>query len=475
MASNLHKLSSIIHFVGIGGIGMSGIAEVMHNQGYVIHGSDLSENYNTERLKNLGIKISIGHNAANISDAEYVVISTAVQDDNPEVVEAKRRRIPVIRRSEMLAELLRFKTSICISGSHGKTTTTSLTACMFEAAGLCPTVINGGIINNRSTNAYLGTGEYVVAEADESDGTFIKIPSTVAVITNIDPEHLNYYGTFENLISAFKQFITNLPFYGFAVACVDHKTVRELISTITERKIITYGIESEDSHVRGYNIRPSAFSSVFDVRIKLPSSDGAITIENIILSTPGVHNVLNSLSTIAIAAQMDFGTKVIRKALKGFEGVKRRFTRVGTYNGATIIDDYAHHPEEVKATLNTARSVIKSNGKGKIIAIFQPHRYTRLHDLFEQFTHCFLEADMLYIADVYSAGEEKIDGYCHSSLVKAIKKAHPNFNVEVLNDASELEKIAKNNAKDGDIFLMMGAGSITYWAADLAARTLSQA
>ena len=468
ISSRLHNMSSIIHFVGIGGIGMSGIAEVMHNTGYVICGSDLSDNANTQRLKNLGIKISIGHKAENVVGAEYVVISTAVKDDNPEVVEAKKRNIPIIRRSEMLAELLRFKTSICISGSHGKTTTTSMTACIFEAAGLEPTVINGGIINNKSTNAYLGSGEYVVAEADESDGTFIKIPSTVAVITNIDPEHLNYYGTFENLISAFRQFIVNIPFYGFAVACVDHKTVRELISTITERKIITYGIESEDAHIRAYNIRPSAFSSTYDVEINLPHTDGSMIIENITLSTPGVHNVLNSLSSIAIAVQMDFGAQVIRKALKNFEGVKRRFTRVGQYNGAHIVDDYAHHPEEVKATLNTARSVVKSNGKGKIVAIFQPHRYTRLHDLFEQFTHCFNEADVLYIADVYAAGEDKIEGYCHTSLVEATKKAHPEFDVNVLSSPDQLEQIVKDSAKDGDIILMMGAGSITYWAADLA-------
>lgn len=467
-ASDLNKLSSVIHFVGIGGIGMSGIAEVMHNLDYTIQGSDLTENYNTERLKNLGITISIGHKAENLSDAEYVVISTAVHDDNPEVIEAKKRNIPVIRRSEMLAELLRFKTAICISGSHGKTTTTSLTASIFEEAGLSPTVINGGIINNKATNAYLGKGRYVIAEADESDGTFIKIPSTVAVITNIDPEHLNYYGTFENLINAFRTFIVNLPFYGFAVVCVDHPTVRELISTITERKIITYGIDSDNAHVRAYNIRSSAFSSIFDVSINLPRADGSFTIENITLSTPGVHNVLNSLSSIAIAAQMDFGTQVIRKALKNFQGVKRRFSMMGKYNGASIVDDYAHHPAEVKATLNTARSVLQDNVNGKIIAIFQPHRYSRLHDLFEDFTHSFKEADILYIAEVYSAGEEKIDGYCHTALVEAIKKAYPKFEVYALESKDKLENIVKTHSKEGDIILMMGAGNITYWAADLA-------
>jgi UDP-N-acetylmuramate--alanine ligase len=468
ISSDFNKLSNIIHFVGIGGIGMSGIAEVMHNLGYIIQGSDLSENYNTERLKDLGITISIGHQAENAANAEYVVISTAVQDENPEVVEAKKRNIPIIRRSEMLAELLRFKTAICISGSHGKTTTTSITACIFEEAGLSPTVINGGIINNKATNAYLGKGRYVIAEADESDGTFIKIPSTIAVITNIDPEHLNYYGTFENLIIAFRTFITNLPFYGFAVACIDHPTVRELISTITERKIITYGIESDDAHVRAYNIRSAAFSSIYDVCIKLPRSEGSLTIENITLSTPGVHNVLNSLSSIAIAAQMDFGSQVIRNALKNFKGVKRRFTRVGEYKGAFIVDDYAHHPEEVKATLSTARSIIQSNGKGKIIAIFQPHRYSRLHDLFEQFTNCFKEADILYISEVYAAGEDKIEGYTHTSLVKAINNAYPKSDVHILENPDKLEKIAKTHVEDGDIVLMMGAGNITYWAADLA-------
>ena len=465
--SHLNKSSNVIHFVGIGGIGMSGIAEVMYNSGYLVQGSDLSENYNTTRLKALGIKILIGHNAENVTNADYVVISSAVKPDNTEVISAKEKGIPIIRRSEMLAELMRFKTAIAISGSHGKTTTTSLTAAMFEAAGLSPTVINGGIINNRSTNAYIGTGEYVVAEADESDATFIKIPATVGVITNIDPEHLDYYGNFENLIKAFKQFIVNLPFYGYAVACVDHPTVRSLISDITERKIITYGIDSEDAHVRAFNIRPHGLSSIYDVKINLPRSDGSITIENIILSTPGRHNVLNSLSAIAIAAEMDFGTGVIRNALKNFEGVKRRFTKVGNYNGATIIDDYAHHPAEVKATLSTARDVIKNSGSGKVIAIFQPHRYTRLHNLFNDFTECFHEADELYITDVYSAGEEKIAGADTLALVKAIASKYPKFKVSTLKDKQHAEEIIRNNAEQNDLIVMMGAGTITYMALEV--------
>jgi UDP-N-acetylmuramate--alanine ligase len=466
--SNFNKSSNIIHFVGIGGIGMSGIAEVMHNMGYKIKGSDIGDNYNIKRLKNLGIEITIKHSPDNIVDADYVVISSAIKSDNPEVIEAKKRHIPVLKRSEMLAELLRFKTAIAISGSHGKTTTTSLTASIFEAANLSPTVINGGIINNKSTNAYLGSGQYVVAEADESDGTFIRIPSTVAVITNIDPEHLDYYGTFENLINAFKQFITNLPFYGLAVACIDHSTVRNLISDITERKIITYGIKSDDAHVRAYNIRTHNLSSIYDLKIHLPGSDGALIIENVMLSTPGEHNVLNSLAAVAIAFHMDLGTQVIRNAFKNFEGVKRRFTNLGEWNGVSIIDDYAHHPEEVKATLNTAKSIILNRGKGKIIAFYQPHRYTRLKNLFEEFTLCFDNSDELYIADVYAAGEEIVENCSNKTLVEAIKSINSKIKVQTLNNHTDIENIIKNTATHGDIVLMMGAGTITSWAAEVA-------
>jgi UDP-N-acetylmuramate--alanine ligase len=438
----------------------------MYNLGYHIQGSDLSSNYNTERLEVLGIKVFIGHDASNIHNIDYVVISSAVKSDNPEVKEAIKNGVPVIKRASMLAELMRFKkTAIAISGSHGKTTTTSLTACMFEAAELHPTVINGGIINNKSTNAYLGNGEYVIVEADESDGTFIKIPATIGVITNIDPEHLDYYGNFENLIAAFKTFIVDLPFYGFAVACVDHKTVKDLVSTIIERKVITYGINSRDAHVRAYNIRPNAFASVFDVAINLPLKP-AFIIENVTLSTPGLHNVLNSLSTIAIAAELEFDHEIIKNALKDFKGVKRRFTRVCDYNGVALIDDYAHHPAEVEATLSTARDVVKDT-KGKIIAVFQPHRYTRLSNLFEDFVNCFSNADTLYVMDVYSAGEALIEGYDTKSLIEAIKKKYPNLKASYMKDEDMLEATALN-ASSGDLILMMGAGNITYLAANLA-------
>lgn len=455
----------IVHFIGIGGIGMSGIAEIMHSMGYIVQGSDLASNNNTERLVNLGIKIFIGHKAENIQNASYIVISSAVKPENPEVVEAIKKHIPVIKRAEMLAELMRFKTSIAISGSHGKTTTTSMVACMLEAAGLAPTVINGGIINNKSTNAYLGDGDFLVAEADESDATFIKIPSTIGVITNIDPEHMDYYHTFDNLLNAFKSFITNLPFYGFAVACIDHPTVRELISDITVRKIITYAIDSEDANIRAFNIRTNVSSSIYDVKIQLPNTSHYFVIENITLPTPGRHNILNSLAAIAIAAEMEFDLEVIKNGFQNFNGVKRRFTKVGEYNGVTIIDDYAHHPAEITATLNTARDALQGS-QGKLIAIFQPHRYSRLENLFNDFASCFNRADIIYVMDVYSAGEKEIPNINSRELVKKIKQSHTS--AHYLEDAEKLPELLLSQMQNGDLVLMMGAGSITYTAASLA-------
>lgn len=454
----------VIHFVGIGGIGMSGIAEIMHNLGYIIQGSDLALNYNTQKLSDLGIKIFQGQHKSNIENARYIVISSAVKPDNLEVVGAIELNIPVLKRAEMLAELMRFKTAIAISGSHGKTTTTSLVACMFEQARLNPTVINGGIINNRSTNAYLGIGDYIIAEADESDATFIKIPSNIVVITNIDPEHMDYYHTFDNLLLAFEQFITNLPFYGFAVLCIDHPTVRELSGRIKSRKIITYGIDSDDAHVRAYNIRNDSVSSTYDVRISLPHMHGGTNIENIILPTVGRHNVLNSLAAVAIAAELDFGIKVISEGFKTFNGVKRRFTNVGKYEDITIIDDYAHHPSEVIATLSTARSVVEKGGR--VIAIFQPHRFSRVKHLFDDFTKCFSQADILYIAEIYNAGEEQIEGITSAALVDQIKKSSE-IEVDVLHNPDVLPDLIKNIAKPGDIVIFMGAGNITQWAYSL--------
>ncbi|MBP7189795.1 MAG: UDP-N-acetylmuramate--L-alanine ligase [Rickettsiaceae bacterium] len=454
-----------IHFVGIGGIGMSGIAEVMYGMGYSVQGSDISKNANTDRLSSKGVKIFEGHSASNIINADYVVISSAVRNDNPEVVEAIKMSIPVLKRSEMLTELMRFKTAVAISGSHGKTTTTSLVACLFEAAGLAPTVINGGIINHKSTNAYIGQGDYVIVEADESDGTFIRIPSSIAVITNIDPEHMDYYHSFDNLLAAFSTFITNLPFYGFAALCVDHPVVRDLASKITTRKIITYGIDSKDANVTAFNIRGDVSSSSFDVKISLPSSVGSVVVENITLPTPGRHNVLNALAAIAIAAEMDFGVRVIKDGFKRFNGVKRRFTKVGEYKKVSIIDDYAHHPAEIEATINTAVDVLKSSG-GKLVAVFQPHRYSRLHNLFDDFSKVFGGASKLFVLDVYSAGEPEIEGVNSRSLVKKISETHKDAHFVECSDA--LPKLILDGVKENDIVLMMGAGSITYLAASLA-------
>lgn len=455
-----------IHFVGIGGIGMSGIAEILRNLGYVVQGSDIAENYNTKRLENNGIKIFTGHHADNITNVSYVVVSTAINTDNPEIKEALRRKIPIIRRAEMLAELMRLKCSIAISGSHGKTTTTSLVACLFEAAGLEPTVINGGIINNKSTNAYVGSGQYLIAEADESDATFIRIPSTIAVITNIDPEHLDFYNDFDTLIMAFKSFITNLPFYGFAVACIDHPVVRTLVNEITERRIIYYGIESDDSHVQAFNLHFDVNSSTFDVRINLPNEAGATTIERVTLPTPGRHNVLNALAAIAIAVELDFGIKIIKNGFNNFKGIKRRFTKVSEYNGATIIDDYAHHPEEVKATLATAKNIANKQ-HGRVIAIFQPHRYSRVKYLFEDFMVCFYDANQLYITDIYGAGEQPIEDITGEKLVSKIKETDSHNAVSFVPSHEEVVKVIIKNALPNDIIVMMGAGSISTWANEL--------
>ncbi|MDC0864897.1 UDP-N-acetylmuramate--L-alanine ligase [Rickettsiaceae bacterium] len=461
---NKKGILGTIHFSGIGGIGMSGIAEIMHNLGYIVQGSDISENANVTRLKNKGIKVFIGQNESNITDTSYVVISTAIKSDNPEVLAAKKNKIPVIRRAEMLAELMRLKCSIAISGSHGKTTTTSLVACLFEAAELDPTVINGGIINNRSTNAYLGKGDYLIAEADESDATFINIPSTIAVITNIDPEHMDYYKDFDTLISAFESFIKNLPFYGFGIACTDHPVVREIASNITERRIITYGIDSDDSHVTAFNIKSDISSSSFDVKLRMPSSNNLNVIENVTIPIPGKHNVLNALAAIAIGVELDFGVEIIKNGFKNFKGVKRRFTKVCEYLGAEIIDDYAHHPVEIEATLMAARSIADKRN-GKVVAVFQPHRYSRLQHLFSDFSNCFTDADDVHILDVFAAGEEPIDGISSSALASSITDNGKTASYMTSHD--DMAKLVMSDAQKGDIFVFMGAGSISSWTNQL--------
>lgn len=460
------QIFEIIHFIGIGGTGMSGIAEILHNLGYKVQGSDLEENYNTKRLESYGIKIFCGHHPRNVTNTSYVVVSTAISKNNVEIISALAQKIPVIRRSEMLAELMRLKCSIAVSGSHGKTTTTSLVACLFEGAGLNPTVINGGIINHKSTNAYVGAGDYLIAEADESDATFINIPSTIGVITNIDPEHLDYYKNFETLINAFRNFIINLPFYGFAVCCIDHEVVRLLIQNITERKIITYGIESEDAHIQAFNIHTNIDSSTFDVKIKLPNVTGVTVIEQITISTPGRHNILNSLAAIAIGAELDFGIKVIKNSFSNFKGVKRRFTKIFEYNNASIIDDYAHHPKEIEATLATAKNIANKQN-GKVIAIFQPHRYSRVQNLFDDFMRSFKDSDMLYIADIYAAGEEPIRGITSENLVTQIVKNNHHNKANYINSPEKFVDIIKEHANSGDLIIMMGAGNISKFANNL--------
>ena len=455
----------VLHFVGIGGIGMSGIAEVLSNLGYQVQGSDLADNYTVERLRAHGIKVVIGpHSASNIAGAAVLVISSAVKADNPEVVEARAQRIPVVRRAEMLAELMRLKATISIAGTHGKTTTTSLISTLLMAAGKKPTVINGGIINALGTNAVLGEGEWMVVEADESDGTFIRIPSTIAVVTNIDPEHLDHYGNFENLKSAFQQFITQLPFYGFGVLCVDHPEVQALMAKIIDRRVISYGT-SPQADVRAVNIRQVTGGQVFDVELTDRASGAPYTLKDVTLPMYGMHNVRNSLAALAVAREVGIEDRSILDTLKGFAGVKRRFTKTGEVNNITVIDDYGHHPVEIAATLSSARQAVEAGG-GKVIAVVQPHRYTRLHSLFTDFCTCFSDADSVIVTDVYTAGEEPIEGVNRDALVEGIR-SHGHKHVLALPSEKELAGMIAGIAQPGDFVICLGAGSISKWAAHL--------
>src|ERR1700683_816392 len=394
-----------IHFVGIGGIGMSGIAEVLINLGHQVQGSDLSDNAHVKRLREQGATVFVGNDKANLGAAAVVVVSSAVKRDNPEVVEARARRIPVVRRAEMLAELMRLKQCVAVGGTHGKTTTTSLVATLLDAAGLDPTVINGGIINAYGTNARLGAGDWMVVEADESDGTFLKLPADIAVVTNIDPEHLDHFKTFEAIKDAFLAFVENLPFYGFAVMCLDHPIVQELVGRIEDRRVITYG-ENPQADVRLLDVDLSGGLTRFNVLVRDRKTDQATYIAELALPMPGRHNALNATAAIAVAHELGAPIDVIRKAIAGFGGVRRRFTRTGEWNGAAIFDDYGHHPVEIAAVLRAARA----SAKGQVIAVVQPHRYTRLQSLFDAFALCFNDADTVIVADVYPAGEAPIEG-----------------------------------------------------------------
>ncbi len=453
-----------IHFVGIGGIGMSGIAEVLINLGYKVQGSDASENANVKRLADKGARVFVGHSASNLGDAAVVVVSTAIKRDNPELAAARELRLPVVRRAEMLAELMRLKQCVAIAGTHGKTTTTSIVATLLDAGGLDPTVINGGIINAYGTNARLGAGDWMVVEADESDGTFLKLPADVAIVTNIDPEHLDHFKTFDAIKEAFRQFIENLPFYGFAVMCLDHPAVQELVGKIEDRRVVTYG-ENPQADVRLLDVDLTGGVSRFNVLMRDRKSGAATYLENLVMPMPGHHNALNAVAAIAVASELGLTADQIRKALASFGGVKRRFTKTGEWNGVSIFDDYGHHPVEIAAVLRAARA----STKGQVIAIVQPHRYTRLQSLFDQFATCFNDADTVIVADVYAAGEQPIEGMDKNGLVAAIT-AHGHRQALALPGPDALPAMVKEIARPGDYVVCLGAGNITQWAYALPAQ-----
>src|ERR1043165_3318414 len=445
-----------IHFVGIGGIGMSGIAEVLINLGYTVQGSDASDSANVKRLRDKGATVAVGHKADNLGSAEVVVVSTAIKRDNPELTAARAKRLPVVRRAEMLAELMRLKRCVAIAGTHGKTTTTSMVATLL--ANFDPTVINGGIINAYGTNARLGDGDWMVVEADESDGTFLKLPADIAIVTNIDAEHLDHFKTFAAVQDAFRAFIENVPFYGFAVMCTDHPIVQRMVGRIEDRRIITYG-ENPQSDVRLTNLSNAGGRQIFTVLFRDRNGQTVHTIKDLMLPMPGRHNALNATSAVAVAHELKISDDAIRKALAAFGGVRRRFTRAGEWNGVTIIDDYGHHPVEIAAVLKAARE----STKGQVIAVVQPHRYTRLQSLFEPFSTCFNDADAVIVADVYAAGEAPIEGVDRDHLVTAVR-ARGHRQVIPLPGQPQLAGIAKGLVKPGDYVVLLGAGNITQWA-----------
>jgi UDP-N-acetylmuramate--alanine ligase len=452
-----HELGPI-HFVGIGGIGMSGIAEVLINLGYKVRGSDQSDGANVKRLRELGVEVFVGHDAKNVEGAGVLVVSSAVMRDNPELMAARAKRVPVVRRAEMLAELMRLKSCVAIAGTHGKTTTTSMVAALLDAGGMDPTVINGGIINAYGTNARLGAGAWMVVEADESDGTFLKLPADVAIVTNVDPEHLDHFKTFDAVKEAFVSFVGNVPFYGFAVMCLDHPVVQSLVGRIEDRKVITYGTNPQ-ADVRLIDVQLGGGVCRFNILIRSRDGGKATEIEDLVLPMPGHHNALNATAAIAVALELGVPADRIREALGKFGGVKRRFTKTGEWNGVTIFDDYAHHPVEIGAVLKAARA----STKGRVIAIMQPHRYTRLRDLFDQFSACFNDADHVLVAAVYPAGEAPIPGIDRDALVQGIR-ARGHRDAQPLEGPEALPALVGKMAKPGDYVVFLGAGNITQWA-----------
>jgi UDP-N-acetylmuramate--alanine ligase len=450
-----------IHFIGIGGIGMSGIAEIMHNFGYKVRGSDAVDNANVKRLRAMGIPITIGHNAENVKDAYVVVYSSAVKPGNVEFDAARAAQLPLVRRAEMLAEIMRLRNCVAIAGTNGKTTTTTLIAALVDAGGLDPTIVNGGIINQYGTNARLGAGDWVIVEADESDGTFLRLPATISVVTNIDPDHLDYFGTFDRMRDAFQRFVENVPFYGFAVLCLDHPEVQAMVGRIEDRRLVTYGF-SPQADVRATNVSFSEGASHFDVIITDRRKGTETRLNAMCLPMPGEHNIQNALAAIIVARELGVGDEKIHAALKNFEGVKRRFTRVGEWNGSAIIDDYGHNPFKIAAALKAARQAYS----GLVIAVVQPHRYTRLRDTFEQFATCLNDADVAIITPVYAAGEQPIDGFNRDSYVEALR-SHGHRNVLTIEGEADLAATLATVMKPGGVVVMLGAGSISAWAANL--------
>lgn len=451
----------VVHFIGIGGIGMSGIAEVMHNLGYRVQGSDMAEGYVIDGLRARGIPVAIGHDAANLGDAAVVVTSTAIKRGNPEVEAALERRIPVVRRAEMLAELMRLKNTVAVAGTHGKTTTTSMIAAMLDAGGIDPTVINGGIINSYGSNARLGASDWMVVEADESDGSFLRLDGTIAIVTNIDPEHLDHYGGFEQVKDAFVEFVENVPFYGLALMCLDHPEVQAILPRIRDRRIVTYGFAAQ-ADIRGDNVTPIPGGNRFDVTIR--NRDGsARSITGIDLPMPGRHNVQNAIAAIGVGLEMGMTDAAIRTGFARFGGVKRRFTKVGEVDGTTIIDDYGHHPVEIRAVLAAARE----SAGGRVIAVCQPHRFSRLGALMDDFAQAFNDADLVFVTPVYAAGEAPIPGVDAAALIKALKdRGHRH--AETVEDAAALAAQLAGLAQPGDTVVCLGAGDITKWAGGLA-------
>jgi UDP-N-acetylmuramate--alanine ligase len=459
-----------IHFVGIGGIGMSGIAEVLITLGYSVQGSDAKASKITDRLVRLGATFFEGQAARNIGDAAVVVISSAIKKGNPELEEARRRKLPVVRRAEMLAELMRLRSNVAVAGTHGKTTTTTMVATLLDKGGFDPTVINGGVIHAYGSNARAGAGEWMVVEADESDGSFNRLPATIAIVTNIDPEHMEHWGTIEALRKGFLDFVSNIPFYGLAVCCTDHPEVQALVGRVTDRRVVTFGFNAQ-ADVRAVNLRYQDGKPHFDV--VLQNEEGGL-IEDCTLPMPGDHNVSNALAAIAVARHLGMKRAEIREALAGFAGVNRRFTRVGEWRGVPIIDDYGHHPVEIAAVLRAARKTIEGTPGARIIAVHQPHRYTRLSNLFDDFCTCFNEADVVAIAEVYAAGEDPIPGASRDDLVAGLI-AHGHRHARALIDEADLERLVREQARPGDIVVCLGAGTISAWANALPARLIGQA